>query len=83
MYTALGILYILTPPFLYVTSTLVSTKSIIGQLPILIVLDLATIDVPLNPTLSSIMIFAVLDSVLNFVGANIELDVHLLEEEII
>lgn len=57
--------------------------AIIVPSPILIVLDLAVIDVPFNPTLSSIIIFAVFENVQSFVGANSEVAVHLCDEEII
>jgi len=57
--------------------------AIIVPFPIITVFDLADIDVPFNPTLSSMIILADLDHVLNFVGAYRELAVHLLDEDTI
>lgn len=51
--------------------------------PIRTVFDLATIDVPLSPTLSSMIILAVPDQVLIFARAKMELAVHCLLEDTI
>ncbi len=60
---------------------IVTFGAIIVPRPIIIVFDLATIEVPFKPTASSMIIFAVADKVFNTIGEYREDEVDLLVEE--